>query len=400
MTAAPEFSAFHVLVIDDQPHVAKYVGKVLASMGVTHVAVANDGQEALAAVTAAGGWFDLILCDLNMPERDGIETIRAFAALGLESAIAITSVEEERVIRTAGMLADAQGLRLVGAVQKPVNAEKLEPILRRVLEVPGAAPATDAPPEAQEFEAAFANGAFSFQFQPRVVMRTGKFDGVEAFLRWKHPARGPLHADAFVGALLADDRRAGKLDDLVMRSAIACAGRAKEVERDLPVSVNVSARAFDRYDFPERLDALARDVGIPAKHVTIEVPETSVEKDAVRLIDVAARLRLKGFHLAMDRFGTGHSTLSSLQRLPFDVLKLDRSVVHGCATTPAQRSLVEAALTIARNLQMTSVAVGVQHRPDWDLLAELGCDMVQGWLIARPMTEEGLEAWAAQWNLR
>ena len=108
--AAPfDPASLKVLVIDDQSHVQNWVRKVLEHAGVVDIREAADGGEALAAVTQPGAWFDLILCDLQMPGRDGIETIRAFAALGLESAIAILSVEEERVIETAGMLAEVQG---------------------------------------------------------------------------------------------------------------------------------------------------------------------------------------------------------------------------------------------------------------------------------------------------
>ena len=117
------------------------------------------------------------------------------------------------------------------------------------------------------------------------------------------------------------------------------------------------------------------------------------------MIDVAARLRLKGFRLSIDAFGTGESGLSKLQKLPFNEMKIDRRFVDGCSTSSTKRSVVEASLALARNLKMTSLAEGVQQRPDWDLLDELGCDVMQGFFIARPMSEEGLEAWSAQWAL-
>src|ERR1035437_1155492 len=125
--AAANFDAgaLKVLVIDDQRHVRNSVGPWLPSAGVVQVPEAADGGQAFAAVTRPGAWFDLILCDLRMPERDGIETIRAFAALGLESAIAIMSGEEERVVETASMLAELQGLRILGTIAKPLTREKL-----------------------------------------------------------------------------------------------------------------------------------------------------------------------------------------------------------------------------------------------------------------------------------
>jgi EAL domain-containing protein (putative c-di-GMP-specific phosphodiesterase class I) len=134
--------------------------------------------------------------------------------------------------------------------------------------------------------------------------------------------------------------------------------------------------------------------------ITLELTETHVARDAVRLIDVATRLRLKGFTLSIDDFGTGQSGLSKLQKLPFNELKIDRQFVNGCSQSTTQRSVVEASLALARSLKMVSVAEGVQDRPDWDLLGQLGCDVVQGYFIARPMSEEGLKAWTTQWTLR
>lgn len=399
-TTATDNSQIRVLVIDDQTHVLKWVRNVLKTVGITKVTEVAGGRDALAAVSKPGAGFDLILCDLNMPEGDGIETIRSFGGLGLESAIAIMSMEGERVIETAGMLAGVQGLRTIGTIQKPLTVEKLAPVLDRLRE-PRNRVANDAVRvPAADFESAFSNTELFFLYQPRLSMRSGKFAGVEALVRWKHPGLGLLQPESFVRAMEDDGPAAERLADLALQEAVACAGRWQETGRELAVSINLPARAFERFDLPERLEALAARARVPAKSITLEVTETHVARDAVRLIDVAARLRLKGFRLAIDNFGTGQSTLSALQTLPFHEVKIDRSLVHGCATSAKQRAVVEAALTLARNLEMTSVAVGIQHRPDWDLLDELGCDAMQGYLIARPMREEGLEAWEAQWNLK
>jgi EAL domain-containing protein (putative c-di-GMP-specific phosphodiesterase class I) len=118
------------------------------------------------------------------------------------------------------------------------------------------------------------------------------------------------------------------------------------------------------------------------------------------MLDATTRLRLKRFNLSVDDFGTGHSGLQQLQDLPFNELKIDRRFVDGCSTSSVKRSVVEASLALARSLKLVSVAEGVQTSADWDLLGELGCDVVQGYYIARPMTEEGLATWAANWAAR
>jgi EAL domain-containing protein (putative c-di-GMP-specific phosphodiesterase class I) len=401
MTAMPDDnSLIRVLVIDDQSHVRNWVRTVLKTMGITEVTEAEDGRDALAAVTQPGGWFDLILCDLRMPERDGIETIRSFAALGLESGIAIMSIEEERVIETAGMLADVQGLRMLGTIPKPLTAEKLQPILKRMREAPGQQVDDTVLAPDQDFRNAFARAELFFLYQPKVRMRTGEFAGVEALVRWKHPEFGLFQPASFVPAMEGHEQYNSALTDFALREAIACAGRWYESDRELRMAINLSVRAFDRLDLPERIESLARDAHVPPELITLEVTETQVAGDAVKMIDVATRLRLKGFRLSIDDFGTGQSGLSKLQKLPFNELKIDRSFVHGCSTSASQRSVVEASVALARSLKMTSVAEGIQHRPDWDLLDTLGCDVMQGYFIGRPMSEEGLDAWAAQWTLR
>ncbi|MBI3504683.1 MAG: EAL domain-containing protein [Proteobacteria bacterium] len=178
---------------------------------------------------------------------------------------------------------------------------------------------------------------------------------------------------------------------------MATAGRWRSSQRELPVAINLSIRAFDWLDLPERVEMFAVDASVPPDWITLEITETHVERDLVRLLDVATRLRLKGFNLSIDDFGTGQSGLSKLHRLPFNELKIDRQFVHGCSHSNSARSVVEASLALARSLRMTAVAEGIQQRPDWDLLAGLGCEVMQGYFIARPMTEEGLAAWAAHW---
>ncbi len=393
-------AAVSVLIIDDQSHVRSWVRTVLKNAGITQVTEASDGGKALAAVTHPGAWFDLILCDLRMPERDGIETIRAFAALGIESAIAIMSVEEERVIETAGMLAEVQGLRLLGTVAKPLTGEKLETLLEKMrgaLPLRAADPAMA--PEA-DIADAFLRHELQLAYQPKIWMRSGKFAGVESLVRWKHPALGIIQPNSFVPIMEGSEEMSALLTDYSLRESIACAGRWREAGRELRVAINLSARAFDRLDLPDRVDAMCLEHQVEPEWITLELTETYVARDAVRTIDVATRLRLKRFNLSIDDFGTGHSGLAKLQKLPFNELKIDRQFVNGCSRSSTQRSVVEASLALARSLKMTSVAEGVQSRPDWDLLAELGCDMMQGYFIARPMSEEGLEAWAGQWMMR
>jgi EAL domain-containing protein (putative c-di-GMP-specific phosphodiesterase class I) len=117
------------------------------------------------------------------------------------------------------------------------------------------------------------------------------------------------------------------------------------------------------------------------------------------MVDIAARLRIKGFRLALDHFTGKHSAVKEILEIPFNELKLDSAYVDGCSEVPGKRAVVEAGLAIARNLKLSTVAVGVTQRPDWDLLAQLGCEVAQGRFIAHPMTEMGFGIWLPQWMM-
>jgi EAL domain-containing protein (putative c-di-GMP-specific phosphodiesterase class I) len=395
-----ENAQLSVLIIDDQPIVRDWTRGVLRTMGITRVSEASDGRDAIAKVTQPGAQFDLILCDLGMPGRDGVETIRSLAALGIDSAVAILSMEEERIIEMAASLVESQGLRLVGTIVKPLTPEKVGKILERMRS--GQAPGSTDQAVAPEFDLAeaFVGHELRLMYQPKVVMKTRRFAGAESLVRWKHPRLGMFQPSAFVPLIEGSEAYSALLIDFSLEESIACAGRWKALGKELRVSVNLSARAFDRLDLPDRLEAIARKHGVPPEQITIEVTETQVARDAIRMLDATTRLRLKRFNLSVDDFGTGHSGLQQLQDLPFNELKIDRRFVDGCSTSSVKRSVVEASLALARSLKLVSVAEGVQTSADWDLLGELGCDVVQGYYIARPMTEEGLATWAANWAAR
>ncbi len=399
MSQAPALDV-RVLVIDDQRQVRTAVCDVLRTLGIADITEAGSARSALTQVTASEAPFDLILCDLRMPERDGIEVIRAFAALGVESAVAIMSVENDRVIEIAGTLASLQGLRMLGTIQKPVTVQNLAPILDLVFETrPVAHPESTSAPEG-EIGDAFLRRELRLFYQPKIELRSNRIAGVEALIRWKHPTFGMFQPSAFMPALERSEDYTALLTEFSLAEGIAFAGRSRRGNAALNVAINLSARAFEKLDLPERVEAMTSKADVPTKNITLEITETEVTRDVVRHVDVAMRLHLKGFRLSVDDFGMGESGLAQLQKVPFTEIKIDRGFVDGCAKSTLKRSVVEASIALARTLKMTSVAEGVQNQDDLDVLTELGCDVIQGFHFARPMSEEALLAWVAAWSLR
>lgn len=388
-------SSLRVLVIDDLEEVRDQNRMVLRSAGIHRITDARDGQDAVRILSNPVRAFDLILCDLQMPNMDGIETIRALSFLGVHGAVAVLSIEDEQIMAGAGFLAEAHGLRFIGNVEKPLTPEKLAVVLQRLGE-PAPPPTNGMRPEsptAAEVERALANDEFTFLFHPQIEIRSARLHGVEALLRWRHPQRGLLTDETFMSTVNAHDDLAAAVAAFVLDGTTAFAARWRAMGHGEPVSVNVPGRALDTLDLPERLEARSYEAGIPYDALTIEISEPELAIDPMMVLDVATRLRLKRFGVCIDQFGGTEFGLQSLQHAPVTELKIAREFVHGCATSPAKQGVLDAAIAVARHHGMEVVAEGVRHRVDWEYLRHIGCDVAQGNYVVRPMSEKMLESW-------
>ena len=148
----------------------------------------------------------------------------------------------------------------------------------------------------------------------------------------------------------------------------------------------------------DRYQRIVQEHGVDPADVVLEITESLVLADAARGLGVLARLRLKGFGLSIDDFGTGYSSLAQLSQIPFTELKIDQGFVFGAHAQPRKRAVVEASLDLARKLGLTTVAEGVESIEDWQMLAELGCDIAQGYLIGRPVPGSELQAVVNRWR--
>jgi EAL domain-containing protein (putative c-di-GMP-specific phosphodiesterase class I) len=323
------------------------------------------------------------------------------ASMGLRCAVAILSVEDTRVIESVGLLATLGGLNLVGAVSKPLTVEKLVPLLQRTRDtVKPSVPLADDVAES-EISEALANHQFEVAFQPQIQMKSGDCTSVEAMLRWNHPRHGVLDSDALMPLAAGSPTLLAQLTKLTLHEAMAACGRWRADGHELSVAVNLSPLVFGQLNLPELVEQIATENAVPASAVTIEIAETMLSPESVpAMIEIAARLRIKGFQLALDDFTGGSSGIQELLKIPFNELKLSASVVGGATESNRKRAVVDAGLALSRSLKVRAVAVGVQSRPEWNLLADLGCDLAQGDFLARPMSSVGLNMWLTQRMLR
>ncbi|WP_448626808.1 putative bifunctional diguanylate cyclase/phosphodiesterase [Geodermatophilus sp. URMC 64] len=243
-----------------------------------------------------------------------------------------------------------------------------------------------------EIEQAMADGHITVVFQPIIDARTSDIVSVETLVRWAHPRYGAIPPDDFIH-LAEQIGRIGPLTDHVLDLALARCRRWLDQDIALSVAVNLSARCLTEPDLVDRVRRALRRHGVPGELLTLELTEGSVIDDTVRNSSVLADLHSLGLRLSMDDFGTGYSSLSQLRQLPIDEVKIDKSFVLGMSTSQGESFIARSIIELAHNLGLRVVAEGVEDELTRNLLAEMGCDKLQGFLVSRPLPDERLESW-------
>jgi EAL domain-containing protein (putative c-di-GMP-specific phosphodiesterase class I) len=243
-----------------------------------------------------------------------------------------------------------------------------------------------------QFRHAVETGQVKVHYQPKVALPSRNLVGVEALVRWTHPEYGNLDPDEFVPAVEAAGL-VGALTGFVMEQALTKV--RKWLDRGLCISaaVNISVRSLGEQDFPEQVADLLARYGVPAELLTLELTESGVMADPQKALPVLRRLHALGVVLAVDDFGTGYSSLAYLRQLPVDEVKIDKSFVFGMGTDLSDLAVVRSIVELGHSLGLSVVAEGVEEDVARDQLSAMGCDVIQGYLISRPLSESRLEAW-------
>jgi EAL domain-containing protein (putative c-di-GMP-specific phosphodiesterase class I) len=230
--------------------------------------------------------------------------------------------------------------------------------------------------------------------QPQARLDSGAVVGVEALVRWQHPELGWISPDEFI-PVAERSGLIGPLTSRVLNSSLAACAEWRDAGHDLGVAVNLSTRSLQDGGLVDEVARLLVRHDVPAHRLTLEITEGSVMADPARAVALLYQLQDLGVRLSVDDFGTGYSSLSYLKRLPVHEVKVDRSFVTGLREQGDDVAIVRAIVDLGRHLGLEVVAEGIEDQTTWDLLASMGCDLVQGWHLARPMPTDELLAWLA-----
>ena len=394
-----DLSSRTIMVVEDHDFQRRMTVRLLKDLGAGAVLEAANGREALGLLADRGESVDIIFCDLDMPEMDGVEFISHVAEGKLAQAVAVVSAMEISILNTVETMAKAYGLQVLGAISKPLNLQELTNCLSsfQSRETIQEAFVTGSEFGAEDLKRGLKEREFIAFFQPKVSFATGEVQGVEALVRWFRPGNGVVSPLYFIHQMELEGLVTPMTEVLLTQTCgylKAWASRG----HTLAASVNISMHCLSDVSIADRLHDLVKEADGDPKQIVLEVTESEVMIDVARVLNVLARLRLKGFGLSIDDFGTGYSSLQQLSNVPFTELKIDQSFVKDSPTQPRHRTIIETSLDLAHKLKLQTVAEGVETRAEWDLLKSLGCQTAQGYFIARPMPGHQIPDWIQMWQ--
>jgi diguanylate cyclase (GGDEF)-like protein len=227
---------------------------------------------------------------------------------------------------------------------------------------------------------------FELHYQPQVDIASGRIVGMEALVRWNHPTLGLLWPQHFI-TIAEEAGLIGAIWEWVfVTSLIQHNAWREEGLPPIPIGVNLSSVQFAEGGLAKRVTEIAEVVGVPFEHIELELTESALVKDWDKAVATLEALRATGIRIAVDDFGTGYSSLSYLRRLPFDKLKLDHALTADASGNPKGAAIARAVIAMAQSLDLTVVAEGVETQHQIDTLTAMGCTIMQGYLLSRPLT--------------
>jgi EAL domain-containing protein (putative c-di-GMP-specific phosphodiesterase class I) len=394
-----DIAHLHFLVAEADAAQRRALVELLGQLGASRVTDVPDGHLALQRLDAAiGPKVDVAIVDLALPGMDGLELLRNLGALSSGPRLIVTGAQPANLLFSVETLALAFGVDLLGTIAKPVTAVKLKPLLDNYTPVAHKDERPAGPRFSfQDIGIGLQKRQFEPFFQPKIELATGQVKGLEAFARWRHPEHGVLGPASFIDAL-EQNNRVDFLDwSMIELSAERCRW-FQDQGIPVPISLNLAPETLAHPAFLRQIGACIGRHGILPEYLTFEMPESSVLNTDPNFIERLVRLRMMGFGLAIDDYGTGRSNLQLLARIPFTELKIDRSFVDGASKRRPLGTVLRSCLGLAHSLERMSVAVGVETRQDWDFLQNLGCTYAQGYHIANPMEAAAYPGWLEDWR--
>lgn len=335
----------------------------------------------------------ILVLDLKMPSCDGIDVIRELAACHSTLKLILVSGYDSGVLNSAKTLAEACDLPVVAVFNKPIQVNSFREALNKALQVDSKVtqfPATKTTVSVEELSKAIDNNELFLQYQPQYNLKLDAIVGFEALVRWQHSEFGVLYPDSFI-ELAEKHQLISGITRRVLIMAFEQLSIWLQSGENWHVSVNISANDLAQINLPEYLCELQKKYNVPSSNMMLELTESAATGSMINALDILNRLRLRGFSLSVDDFGTSYSSLSKLHDAPFNELKIDRKFITDLKTDDKSLAIAKTCTTLAKMLNMQVVAEGVEDQETMEILRGLDCDLIQGYYISKPLSSVDVE---------
>jgi EAL domain-containing protein (putative c-di-GMP-specific phosphodiesterase class I) len=379
-----------LIALDDEEEIAGLVAAIGTRAGFTAVPLTSQ--------TAFRDQLeqrhpDVIVLDLQMPGGDGVRMLRLLAEANVRAGIFLVTGMDERTIASAEQYGLGKGLRMFGTLQKPFDPDELLQLFER-------AHATLRPITAHDLEQAIEKNELLVYYQPtirRFADNTWDIAAVEALLRWNHPIRGLLTPDAFIsiGEKYGLSRA---MTDFVIQRGVQQLKGWQAMRLNIGLRINIAATLIADIDFPDRLEASLAEHSVEPEALTLEVTETAMLEQRPDTFDILTRLRIKNINLAIDDFGIGYSSLTQLFRMPFNEMKIDKSLVSKVTESKEASIIVDALVSLAHKLNLSVCAEGVENEATLAFLGTVACDCAQGYYVSPPVSAAEMPEVITHWD--
>lgn len=345
-----------------------------------------------------------LMIDLIMPDKDGVEVLVELSLRGIDCQLILTSGAGEQLLQAAARSATAHGLTVLGLLPKPFNPRRFRELMKLNADVKGKVTlGSQLQQQASEVQTvsvdalteALDKDQITLAYQPKVTCISGTLSGFEALARWQHPQQGFIAPDVFI-PVAEQEGLINRLTIQVFKQALPFLKHWQQTINSswkLKLSVNISAVSLTDEALFTEIEQLCQQYQIAPEQLILELTETAAMGDPVKSLDILTRLRMRGFRLSIDDFGTGFSSMLALVRMPFSEVKIDKSFVMTAASSRESRQVIKATIDLAHSLDMSVAAEGIETPESLQQLQEMGCDQAQGYFIGRPMAEEQIGEW-------
>ncbi len=382
----------NVLVVDDSNVQRNHVMNMCLEQGVGNVIGAINGVDAIDKLLEDK--FDLVFIDLEMPIMDGVELSRKIAKDKLANSVIILSSKDPSLISSIGTMAESDGLTVLGTFKKPMQISDLENSLNRLTTHKSTNESHKIYNrlEVDDLIKGIKEKQITLFYQPKLTCKGLLLKGVEALARWNHPTLGFVSPVEFITAAEEFDvisELTHYLFDIALKQKV----HWRDHGINFHLAFNLSPLSLADDNLANNISSQVERHNIEPKEIVLEVTENAICGEISTAIETLAKLRLKGFKLAIDDYGTGFANAQQLSRVPATELKLDRILVDNVATRPQQLAILRSTVNLAKDLGLTTVAEGVENFDDFKLLLQLNIDLVQGYYFAKPMEAKKLVHW-------